>query len=245
MKRVLSVWMAAARDVLWKLLLILIAMTGAELLLLRRGFAEVEWLLAEGYGSMTFGDAITESKIAFVYFLAFAAVVAVCCLQGCRFSGKNVYTLQRLPMGEVPATLLWAVTHLMCLAILWAAQLVLMLWFWRMFAMRFGAENPALELFMVFYENGLLHSLLPLADTGRWCTIGIYFATVAFSTACFGFFQRRGRFRGEICILAALFSLSLTRKAGMDGDAICMVICGVLAATQIAALWEVYHGEEA
>ena len=35
MKRVLSVWMAAARDVLWKLLLILIAMTGAELLLLR------------------------------------------------------------------------------------------------------------------------------------------------------------------------------------------------------------------
>ena len=244
MKRIISIWMAAAREILRKLLLLLPVMAGVEYLLLLRGFEKADFYLAEGYGSITFDFVLRETKIPLVYFLAMVAVVAICCLQGCRLSGKNVYTLQRLPLGEVPATLLWSMVHLSCFLILWAVQLVLMLWFWRLFAVRFGAVNPGLELFVACYTHPLLHGLLPLADTSRWIAIGIYLLTLAFSAGCFGFFQRRGKFRSEVFVAAAMFSLPMVRKSGMDADVICIVICCGLLAIQIAALWGVYHNEE-
>ena len=244
MKRILSTWMAAAKTILWKLLLILLLLAGTELLMLRHGMDWYRQMLADGYLDITFSNLLDQSRLAYVYFAALVAVTAVCCLQGAQFSGKKVYTLQRLPLGEFPTTLLWALVHLSAYMILWAVQLAMIFVLWRVYVTEFGSGNPGLELFVAFYQNGFLHGLLPLADVARWIMVGFYYVTLAYSSACFGFFHRRGKVRLWVCVLLVLYGFLVGSDGSDVGNFLICVSCVLLAVSQTGSIWGVYHNAE-
>ena len=230
MQRVSAVLMAATKTVLWKLLLILILLAGAETVLF--------WRTYPG----GFSYFLVESRLWTVFFLALAALCAVLCLQGCQFSGKPVYTLRRLPLPEEAVTLLWAAVHAACLVILWAFQLGLVWIFWRLFN-RFGpASGQTLELFVNVYGNDFLHGLLPLADGSRHVRNVLWVLSLGFATAAFGYFQRRGRFRVELIFLLAVgIGFFRTGMGETAADIWISLLSLGMAALTVCSGWEGLH----
>lgn len=233
MKRVSAVWMAAVRTVIWKLLLIIILMAGAETVLFWRTF--------QG----GFAYFLEESRLWTVFFLALAALCAVLCLQGCQFSGKTVYTLQRLPLSEEAVTLLWAAVHVGCLVILWAFQLAVVWGLWLLYN-RFGpSSGQTLELFVNVYGNDFLHGLLPLADVSRHVRNILWVLVLGFETAAFGYFQRRGRFRGEVVFLLAVgIGFFRTGMGETKADVWLSLLSLGLAALTCYSVWEESHEKD-
>lgn len=193
MKQVMSVWMAAAKPLLWKVLLLLAAMVGAGLALFHANL--------DPEPGFSFGMLLQAAHAEHVYGAAVIGLTVMLCLQGCQFSdGKLRYTLQRLPMGECRATILWMVLHMGCYMILWAVQLALLLTQWRMYAEAADVQAPELQLFVECYLDGFVHSVLPLQDWTRWMRNLAIYGGLPAMTALFGYFQRRGRFRLEPAI---------------------------------------------
>lgn len=233
MKRISAVWMAAARVVVWKLLLIVILMAGAETVLFRRTY--------QG----GFGHFLEESRLWTVFFLAMAALCVVLCLQGCQFSGKPVYTLQRLPLSEKTVTRLWAAVHVGCLTVLWACQLGIVWGLWMCYN-RFGpSSGQNLELFVHFYGNSFLHGLLPLADMTRHVRNVLWVLVLGFETAAFGYFQRRGRFRVEVCFLLAVGSGFFCTGMGETAADVWLSLLSLgLAALTCYSVWGESHEKD-
>lgn len=242
MKRIFSVWMAAAKNLWWKLLLIVIVMLAAEYGLYRWIFPQ---LLEQGeYMARPFYAVVTHIHIKFVFFAAMTAVAACCCLQGSRFSGSNAYLLQRLSLREWQVTGLWALVHLGCFVILWAVQLLGIFGLWKLHLQQFPTTEPGLNLLVAFYENGFLHGMLPLADKSRWIYLLVYWFSMAVLTATFGYFQRRGRFRISLLIMLGCY-FNLTLELGNAAShMIFVIICLLVAGTDIYAIWSERHEEE-
>ena len=241
-RQITSTWMAASRVLLGKLLLILAAMAAVQMGLFAVLLAQVQ--NQQGSVAVPFENLLLEAGIGKVFYAALAATAVACTLQGCRFSGKNLYTLQRLPLGEVRTTILWAMVHLACYVILWAGQLAVVFGLWQLFGRELGSGNPGLELFVAFYNSNFLHTLVPLAEVSRWIAMVFYGLTLAWSSACFGFFQRRGRIRAELPLLLGnpLFLSSSLSSTGSDLSCIAFYI--VLWCTQCMGIWGVTHDEE-
>lgn len=245
MRKIGSVWMAAARNLWWKLLLILAAMTAVELGLFQWAISgeDYVWYYGSRIDRYDFALLVEQARLQWVFFGAVAAVAACCCLQGCRFSGKNVYTLRRLPVAEWQITAWWFPVHLCCFVILWAAQLAVIFLLWRLFCQNQAPAAPGLELLTCLYRCGFLHGLLPLADWTRWLAVGSYWVCFGWLTASFGFFQRRGRFR--IGAPAALGSFRvLTLNMGSSGvDVTAAILLWLAVGISVCSIWGVYHEE--
>jgi len=242
MKRTSSVWMAAARNLWWKLLLIVVILSAAEIGL-------YHWSVQNcwnqyGGGSfvvVSFPTLVNESRLSLVFFAAIIALTACCCLQGCRFSGKNLYTLRRLPIAEWQITLHWALVHLACFVILWTVQVLLIFVLWRFYGAQFAPAAPGLDLLVSIYAAPLFHAMLPLADGIRWVYLVTYWLCMAFLTATFGFFQRRGRYRISPLIMLGCYFPLIKEIGSFASSLIFTIFCLILAAVEAAALWEVHH----
>ena len=242
MKRISSVWMAAARNLWWKLLLILIVLSAAEIALYR--YTVIRYWNPDKslmYVSQSFSSIAEGAKLSLVFFAALLALTACCCLQGSRFSGKNLYTLQRLPCAEWQITLHWALVHLACFVILWAVQIVLIFVLWGFYAAEFSPASPGLDLLVSIYATDLFHAVLPLADISRWVYLVTYWFCMAFLTAVFGFFQRRGRYRISLLIMLACYFTLIKGIGNFASNLIFAIFCLILVVVDSFALWEVYH----
>lgn len=245
MRKIGSIWMAAARNLWWKLLLILAAMTAVELGLFYWGLAGDGFIQYYGYRPQRydFVELVEWAKLQWVFFGAQAAVAACCTLQGCRFSGKNVDTLRRLPLAEWQITTLWFSVHLCCFLILWAAQLAVIFVIWHMFAQSEAAAAPGLELLTCFYRCGFLHGMLPLADWTRWLAVGSYWLCFGWMTASFGFFQRRGRFRIGAPAMLGAFRILMSGMGANGGDLAMTILLWLAVGINLFAIWEAHHEE--
>lgn len=244
MKRIVTVWMAALKNLWWKLLLILAAMSAAEIglyhwsvrdLCLRypaADYPDYQWWSFHGFAQ--------NGKLHLIFLAAVLILAVLCCLQGCRFSGKN-YTLQRLPVAEWQVTVLWGLAHLTCFIILWAVQVVLIFVLWSFYVARFQPAAPGLDLLVSIYRCGLFHAVLPLADVARWVYLLTYLLCMSWLTASFGFFQRRGRFRiGLLVLLGCYFTLTV-EMGNAGSNIIFTLICLIVAAIDVFGMWGVYH----
>lgn len=242
MKRIFSVWMAAARNLWWKLLLILLILSAAEIGLYQYTVT-CYWDPDKSlmYVPQSFSSIVEGAKLSLVFFAALLALTACCCLQGSRFSGKNIYTLQRLPLPEWQITLHWALVHLACFVILWAVQVVLIFVLWRFYAAECSPASPGLDLLVSIYTTPLFHGMLPLADSTRWVYLITYWFCMAFLTATFAFFQRRGRYRISLLIMLACYFTLIKEIGSLASNLIFTILCLVLALVDTFALWGVYH----
>ena len=241
MKRISSIWMAAAKTLWWKLLLILVLMAAGEILLLNRAI-HLYVQTYEGYRQPSFQHLIRDAKIYLVFFAAVVALSACCCLQGCRFGGKNQYLLQRLPLAEWQVTALWAVVHLACFAILWAGQLAAVILLWNRYIMEFPASSQGLALLVAFYDNGFLHGLLPLRDGVRWLLVLGYWPAMAWLTASFSFFQRRDKsLRIGLLLLLFVYFMLMQEPGNAATTVLFFVFLLLVLAGNIHGMWGAYH----
>lgn len=241
MKRSLTTMMAASRGMIWKLLVVLLVMAAVQIGWMHHTLIQLAARAVQEQMGVTFSFVLDSAGIYKISIFALVVLSAFCALQGCRFSGKNLYTLQRLPLGEWRTTVSWAVVHLSCYLIWWAAQLITVLVLWRQFAVQLGSKTPEMELFVAFYDNAFLHGLLPMAEWSRWIAAIVYLLALAWSSACFGFFQRRGRIRIEGMIMWVLRVMLMSNCGSTGADVAVIVVSLCLMLTQGYGIWEVYH----
>lgn len=253
MRRHISVLMLAARGSIYKLLLLLAAMVAGEYALFSLALkklaaaAETAAMAAgESLGQWRFEspwvleDAFTNSHIHWVFAAGLIVLCAILVLNGS--GGKCGYTLRRLSVSERTVGIWWAVYDMAALVIFWAAQVLFALLLCQVYLAKADpACVNAQTVFLAFYRQKFLHSLLPLAETSRWVCNGALWAGLAVTASCGTYRLRRGKKCAAVVVLAVITALSFSREMGGFGGDVALALIALVAAG--AALGNLKGGE--
>jgi hypothetical protein len=204
MKRHLSVLMLAAGSTVCKIAGLLLAMAAAEGAL----FYITLKSLQGGPGSLE--QVFTQSRIALVSGLFFLILCALLSLTWCELRGSRLrYTMGRLSVREETTAVWHAAYNVLILFVFWAAQLAVALLLCRYYA---SVADPAYvsrqTVFLAFYRQKFLHSLLPLGETTRYIRNAALILSLGVSAASFSYRQRHG-LRGVAVALLAAFTVAV------------------------------------
>lgn len=217
MKQHISVLGLFARSSLWKVMAVLLLMSGVEIFFFEKelqaaltahaadvglGFPQLERLLDRGAANVWFA-------------LAFVLITLLLVLPGCEFRARSGYTLRRLSVGEV-SIFLWQLSYnifVYFLMVVWQTVLCYGLCM-RYVALAPSAAVSGQTLFLAFYRSELLHALLPMADVALWLRNLFLLAALGISSAIFPCKQRAGKYSGGIVALAAYAVVFFERGIG-------------------------------
>ena len=196
MKKHLSVFGLFARSSIFKVIGILLLMCAVEI-----AFFHVELQNAlEAYEVVDYGMASLERMFmraaTNVYFrVALALITIVICLPGCEFKSKTSYTMRRLAISEQATFFHQAAYNTLVYLMLFAVQLVVVFGLSQYYLAVVPEECISNQtMFLAFYRNEFLHSLLPLEDIGLWIRNGLLIITFGLATAEYPYKQRRRKF---------------------------------------------------
>lgn len=235
MKKHLSVLMLFARSSIYKLLGLLILMAAAEaalflLVLGRSPDSPLEMIFSQG-------------KTAIVCGVAFVLYTALLCLTGCEFGSKQGYTLRRLRVSEWGIYFWQAGYNLCCYLIFWFVQLAAALLLCRLYMSR--GSGPQ-DVFLVFYRNSFLHSILPLDETSRYIRNLLLAAALGLETAYFPLCQRYGKPAISTGLIAGVTVVMFAGAMGSFGtDVMIILLSAVFAAVSVRGAYsrrERYEG---
>jgi len=204
MRNHLSVLMLFARSSIYKVLAVFAAMIAAEGILgyfaLRNTLA-AQTLLKNG-GMEQF---VEETQIGLVFAAAFVLISVFLCRTGCAFGSKTDYTLGRLSITPRWVFIWQFVYNTMIYLLLWGLQIVLSVGICAAY------EATALEgyvnhqsIFLCFYRNDFLHSLLPLAAWAGWMRNIVLVLTLGACAAAYPVRQRKGKLGFSILFMAVI-----------------------------------------
>ena len=207
MKKHLSVIMLAARSTIYKVLLLILVTGAVQAGLFWRARAESRTAGAalDIYQVSNLETVLESSHIYLAAGLAFYLLCAILSLNGCEFGSKVGYTLRRLAVSERTVTVWWAVYNTCCFVIFWMSQALIMLLLCRWYGA--GATDGVFgpqSVFLAFYRDKYLHSLVPMAEISRWVRDIILCICLGTCTATFSYKLRRGKKGVAIFVLAAL-----------------------------------------
>ena len=196
MKKYLSVFGLYARSTVFKILLILFAMSAIETIIF---YTELQNAL-QTYESIEAGLSSLEHTLDMaainVYFRAALLLITfVLSIPGCKFKSNTGYTLQRLSVSERETFFIQTVYNTLVYIILIAVQLgvTFVLSQYYISTVPDGFANNQ-TLFLAYYRNEFLHSLLPLEDIGLWVRNALLVISFGFVTAEFPYNNRRNKF---------------------------------------------------
>lgn len=239
MKKHLSVLMLQVRSVIYKLLLLFIVMTAAEVLLFWRRLEyvlKIDMSAAEKavdgemynpYGGIEM--ILDDSHIAWVFLVAFVLTGILLCRVGCEIGSKQGYTLRRLRVSE-PQVFMWqAVCNVGCYLLLWLVQVAVMIGLCYMYTV---SADPLMvgeqTVFLAFYRNDLLHNLLPLEETLLWIRNAIMVIGLGMAAACYPYRQRRKSHGIEIIALTVFSIIFFVQSIGSATSNLCTIILFVI-----------------
>lgn len=202
MKRYLSVFMLWARQCVYKLLLILLVMAAAE--------AALFYFTLERYFSQEFYSletVLAGSHISVACAVGFLLLCALLCFTGCEFGARPGYTLSRLSVTKWGAFLCQLTHNTLCFLVFWAAQLGVVLGLCALYKYLAPAESyGAQTVFVAFYRDEFLHSLLPLEEGSRYVRNALLALALGASTALFSKKQRCGK-KGILAVFMAVVTV--------------------------------------
>lgn len=210
MKRYISVFEMIVRSSFYKVLLI----TGIMVVVQAIGFGltmmSPSGLMIEIY--------IDQSHYSLIFKIAYLLLTAVLVLHGMNIGSVQSYTLQRLRIPEKRIFWLQALYNFFAYILLWGVQLMMILVSIFVYQKNLpdGVELSNQTMFIAFYRNDFMHSILPLEDVPGWSVLILIGITSAFVTAEFTKLQREGKFAFEILLLLATVIISFPRQLGYD-----------------------------
>ena len=230
MKKHLSVFGLYARSSLFRVIGILLLMCAVEV-----AFFHVELQKAlEAYEVVGYGMASLERMFmraaTNVYFrVALVLITIVICLPGCEFKSKTGYTMRRLTISERATFFHQAAYNLLVYIMLFAVQLTLVFALSQYYLSAVPEECISNQtMFLAFYRNDFLHSLLPLEDIGLWIRNGLLIITFALATAEYPYRQRRHKFSSTALALVVYTIVWFDQDIGQLGHVIITAIIALM-----------------
>ena len=163
-----------------------------------------------------------------VYFrIALALITLVVCLPGCEFKSKTSYTLRRLSISERAAFFHQAAYNTLVYLMLFGVQLALVFGLSQYYLSVVPEECISNQtIFLAFYRNDFLHSLLPLEDIGLWIRNGLLVITFGLATAEYPYRQRRHKFSSTALALVVYTIVWFDQSIGQLGH---VITTGIIA----------------
>ena len=158
MKRYQSVFEMITRSSIYKVLLVVGGMLVAEAILF--------WNALMYLGGACLEEHIDQSYYSIVFKIAYVLITIAIVFPGMNIGSTQTYTLQRLRIKERWIYGLQIIYNLLAYMILWGAQLAMLLVSAVLYQKYLpeGALWTNQTLFIAFYRNDFMHSILPLED---------------------------------------------------------------------------------
>ena len=210
MKRYLSVFEMITRSSIYKVLLILIAMVAVQVI-------SFYLKVSEG-GIRSFESHINECSFDISFKMAYVLITILIVLPGMNLGSIQSYTLQRLRIKESRVFCLQALYNFFTYVLLWGMELFALLVCGMIHYQKF-ADNGMWNnqtMFLAFYKNDFMHTILPLEDAFGWFVIATIAITTALSVAEFTRRQRCGKISWELGIVVGAVLMGIPRDIGED-----------------------------
>lgn len=231
-KQHLSVLMLAARSTVYKILGLFLLTAAAQGALFHFAFRRVS-----SGGFVGFEHLINESRIIVPGGACFVSLCLLLSLTGSEFGGSKVgYSLKRLSVKEETTAFWWAIYNSGCFFLFWVFQATMAFFLCRVYLAR---VEPSLvtrqTMFLAFYRNSFLHSLLPLDESSRFLRNIIFVLSLGVCTSLFSWYQRRGKMSGAILGLAAMVLVSFSKPIGhFASDMFVSIVALSIAVSSVA-----------
>lgn len=184
-----------------------------------------------------------ESKIHLVFLGAFLIISIILTLNGFEFKNRISYTIRRLTLTEKEYFLLQglccSLIYLIFMTVQIALVYLLSVYYFHTVPEMYHSNQT---LFVTFYMNDFLHSLLPLHDTVRVVRNVLMIIALGFSSAYQSYSQRRGSKQSMFLVLAFMVVLCFKTSLGsFVGDT--MIISGSVTALVIISTVMLKRGD--
>lgn len=221
MKRYLSVFEMITRSSIYKVLLILAVMVATESVCFYLSMLSPRGLGIEDY--------IYQSQYSWIFKIAYVLITIAIVLPGMNIGSTQSYTLQRLRIKESRIFWLQAIYNIFAYILLWGVQLITILVNFLIFKKHLpeGAIISNQTLFLAFYRNDFMHTILPLEDGPGWWMIALAGVTTAFVAATFTKLQRKGKFGFELLFMVGAVLMYFPRALGYDITFMVLAYCAI------------------
>ena len=237
--REVSLWTLLARGSIYRILVILAIMIGAEGYLFSRSLNRR--LGQTPLVSAGFVPVLNYSGAVIVFMAALCLIFVVLYLGETERGGSRWgYTLDRLLVTDRHQILIKLVYNILCFVLLFGVQAWVGMWMCRMYADRMPGELVSPQLtFLAFYQSSFLHNVLPLAESAKWVRNVLMVLALSAELAM----ARRRRNFGIVGALPALSIIWMTEDIGFHATQIVADVVSVVviidAVLQFFGIWRV------
>ncbi|MEA5012087.1 MAG: hypothetical protein VB100_10260 [Angelakisella sp.] len=226
MKKYLSVFELMARSTIYRILILLVAMAAVEGALFWFAVQKNYWL----------EETFNQSRVSWAYAAFFVLLTATIAMTGCEHGAKTGYTLRRLQISEMSVFLCQATYNIFCYFIFWTSQVFIVYGLFHFYTATADASSlGAQSLFLAFYRNDFLHSLLPLDEVSRYVRNGILILCLGITSAYFPVCQRAGKAGKELIVLVCVVLLFFASSMGGLANDVFLSAAAVIAAIKVFA----------
>lgn len=234
MRKHFSVLMLIVRSTIYKILVLFFLTACAEWLLFRLSLNFALTSADAGIGMAALENIILSSRISWVYAICFVIMAALLCTTGCEYRSKQGYTLRRLSVSELSVFAWQGGYNIFCFFMLWVFQALLS---YALCTLYITKADPTLTssqtIFLAFYRNDFLHSLLPLSEVSRWIRNILLAMCLGLAAAHFSHQQRRGKVGVTMIAMTALSLVFFSRGIASLGNDILIILLSIANAAAI------------
>ena len=222
MKRYLSVFEMIIRCSIYKVFGILGIMIALE-----AGLLAFAWNKPIATMQPSLEEWIERSWICIPFLFAYWGVTKVLSSSGTNVGSMQAYTLQRLRIAEKRVNLLQCIYNIFCYTLLWMTQ-VLIFFVASGVYMKYktGAILTNQTIFLAFYRNTFMHSILPMEDIFGWSTLVFFICMTGILATRFSQRQRHGKVEWSLILFLALAVIVFQRKLGAEPILLLMQMTG-------------------
>ena len=213
-KKYLSVFALYARSSIFKILGVML------LTLIAEGFFFLR-TIEKSLHMHNLGMIFDSSNIGLIFAVSFLLVTVLLCIPGCQFRSQTGYTLKRLSISEKEVFFCQSAYNFFIYVSFLAFQLA----FCYLFSLYYISVAPTdavtnQTLFLTFYKNELLHSIMPLSDVALWLRNLFLIVFLALAASEFSYKNRRRKFSVMTLISVAYPLFSFEREIGDIGHSV-------------------------
>lgn len=194
------------------------------------------------YKVSSFSDIFQRNYMILSFVLALLFLTILLTLNGMETKGKQSYTMRRLSVHRKVIYLWQGFYNTGCYFLFFVIQILSVLLMYIIYQNMTGDGTTANQtLFLSFYTNRFLHSLLPFEDVTRWIRNGCLILSLGFCTAYYPYVQER---KPRYVLLAILCPYIIIFFSGPLGSipADIVSIC-IFLYILVYCIWQVFRKE--
>ncbi len=231
----ISVLALLIRNNFYKVLAVIVLMVSVE------GFMFYRFLGEYQEGLVSAESMIENNQVWAVFGVALAVIFFILSVTENRLDKKSGNTIFRLRITQKRFFAIKTIYNVFCIALLFVVQIWFAIFMIKTYGEHIGEvlAGPQ-QLFLAFYRNEFLHSILPMAEAGKWIKNILMILAYAMQAAVNG----KKNHVGDICLYICIGN-GLISEIGLNiEDMICDLVSIIFITVALLKTFDVFKEEE-